>query len=315
MATYITIDGGTSNTRIYFVDNQTILDTVRIPMGARKGMENADTFKDAIKAGILEILSRNHKCEADITKILASGMITSEFGLYNVPHICVPAGIKELHRHMQEVSLPAISSTPFVFIPGVKTRCETLETADIMRGEETELMGLGRDGPCAYVLPGSHSKIIYTDHENRIMDFSTTLTGEMIAAISQYTILRDAVRLDALTVDSEFLLKGFRYCQKQGINEALFKVRILKNIFHGTDEEIYSFFLGVILCQEIALLEKSPADTIILGGKTQIRQAMATILQQVSNKKIICLSNEQVDLSTSLGLVRIYEYKGEQTTC
>ena len=312
MSTYITIDGGTSNTRIYLVENQSILDTVRLSMGARKGMENANALKDAVKAGILEILSRNNMQEEQITRILASGMITSEFGLCNVPHITVPAGIEELHSNMKEICLSNISPIPFVFIPGVKTRCETLETADIMRGEETELMGLAQTGRCAYVLPGSHSKIIYTDNRNRIIDFSTMLTGEMIASISQHTILSDAVRLDIATIDSDFLLKGFRYCQKRGINEALFKVRILKNIFQRTSEEIYSFFLGVVLCQEIELLEKSPVDTIILGGREQIRNAMATILKQTSNKEIICLNNKEVELSTSLGMVRIYEQKGKE---
>ena len=75
-------------------------------------------------------------------------MITSEFGLYNLPHITVPAGIKELYDAMKEVTIPEISEIPFVFIPGVKVTGEGLHKTDMMRGEETELVGLC-NGCCA----------------------------------------------------------------------------------------------------------------------------------------------------------------------
>ncbi len=309
MNAYIAIDGGTTNTRISLVKNRKIIDTIKLSIGARVCIENADLLKTEIKKSIEKLLIDNSQNENDITCILASGMITSEFGLCSLPHIETPAGINELHSSMHRVTFEDISQIPFVFIRGVKVSSDSFENADVMRGEETELMGLIslEYGKCIYVLPGSHSKIIKTDEAGKIYDFSTMLTGEMIYSLSQHTILKDAVDLSVSEINSEYLLKGFDFCTKEGINKALFKTRILKNIFGRSKEETYSFFLGTILCEEIQQIIKSDAQTVVLGGKTEIKNPMAEILKARDNKKIILLDENEVALSTALGAVRIFE--------
>lgn len=310
MRNYITIDGGTTNTRICLVADYKIKDTVKLSVGARFGIDDNVGLKAAIKSGIDKILSDNNMTPEDICRILASGMITSEFGLYKLDHIITPAGIEELHNSMCEVKIDEISDLPIVFIRGVKTGCETLASSDMMRGEETELMGIisDTDGECVYILPGSHSKIIYTDKDGRINHFSTMLTGEMIAALSQNTILKDAVDLSVSDIETEYLIKGFEYCRERGINDALFKTRVLKNLFGCTKEQTYSFFIGIVLCGEIEQVAQSSAGKVIIGGKAQIRNAMAVILENVTDKQIVCLDDNAVDMSTSLGMIRVYEY-------
>lgn len=93
-----------------------------------------------------------------------------------------------------------------VIVPGVKTEGETIADADMMRGEETELIGLMEhlERAAVYVLPGSHSKLIHVDAAGRIVDFTTMLTGEMIAALSQNTILKDAVHLAGTRLDESW---------------------------------------------------------------------------------------------------------------
>ena len=77
MSLYITIDGGTTNTRINLAKNREIIDIIRLNIGARSGIENKDLLKSALKDTIKKILDTNHINEKDITCILASGMITS----------------------------------------------------------------------------------------------------------------------------------------------------------------------------------------------------------------------------------------------
>jgi 2-dehydro-3-deoxygalactonokinase len=178
----------------------------------------------------------------------------------------------------------------------------------MMRGEETELMGILQDGKCAYVLPGSHSKIIFTDDNGNITEFATLLTGELIYALSTDTILKDAVDLSLDTYDKEYLEKGYEYCKENGINEALFKVRILKNLFGATSEQCYGFFLGVALCGEIEKILKANAPAIVIGGKKQLKEATAYLLSKYSSSAIKQLSEEEVNSSSSLGAIRIYEY-------
>ncbi len=309
MSLYITIDGGTTNTRISLVENKKIVGNVKLNVGARMGIENKDLLKTEIKKAIERLLRENDIDEKDIVCILASGMITSEFGLCNLEHIKTPAGIDELHNSMKEIVLKEITNIPFVFIRGVKIDADGFENTDIMRGEETELMGmLNLDyGKCVYVLPGSHSKIIKTDDAGKICDFSTMLTGEMIASLSGQTILKDAVDLKVSDIDSEYLLKGYDYCKSEGINKALFKTRILKNVFKCDKGQIYSFFIGTVLCGEIEQIINSDAETVVIGGKAQIKNAMAQILKNRDDKKIISLDTDMVNLSTTLGAIRIFE--------
>ena len=307
---YITIDGGTTTTRISLVCDKQIKQTVKLSVGARKSMDGGADYKGEIKSAIEKVLSDNNIKNEDIKRILASGMITSEFGLCNLPHISVPAGIQELHENMHETVISEISDIPFVFIRGVKSVSDNLSETDMMRGEETELCGLMTegDGECMYILPGSHSKLIFTDKKGRISKFSTMLTGEMIFALSQSTILKDAVDLSISETDDEYLFMGDSYCRTHGINEALFKVRILKNLFGASPVQCYSFFLGVVLSQELDAVRKCDIGKIVIGGRSQIKNAMAKILGKTTDKEIACMDDKAVDESTSSGLIKIYEY-------
>ncbi len=310
MTNYIVIDGGTTNTRINLVRNGTVTDTLKLHQGARSAIDGREALAAAISEGIKTVLARNGLKNGDIKRILASGMITSEFGLYKVDHIVAPAGIAELHRNMREVTLSEISLIPFVFISGVKTACDTLENADMMRGEETELMGIlnETDEKAVYVLPGSHSKIIFTDSEGRIINFHTMLTGEMTAALSEHTILKDAVRLGECSTDVEYLVKGYRYTQKNGINEALFKTRILKNLFGATPDQAYSFFCGAVLSGEIDRIASMGAKKIYIAGRTEIKEQLAALLSLSNGITVLSIDEKTAAEATVKGILKIYEY-------
>ena len=310
MTTYITIDGGTSNTRVSLVQNNTVCDSIKLSLGARAGITQKEILVQAVRQAIVDLLAKNNLIEADVTCVLASGMITSEFGLCSLPHITVPAGIRELHDTMHRIQLPEITSIPFVFIRGVRQSGATLNEIDIMRGEETELIGLIDHAAenSLFVLPGSHSKLILTDESGRITSFKTMLTGEMIYALSQNTILKDVVDLSVDQINDDYLHQGYEYARKNGLNEALFKVRVLKIVGGHSKEQMYSFFLGAVLSDEICAIVQSDVTRVVIGGRKQIRLATAQLLRQFSDKTVCCLTDEQVERSVSNGMIRIYEY-------
>ena len=312
MKYYIAIDGGTTNTRVSLVGDGEVLDTVRLSLGARAGMDGTEPLKKAIREAIATLLSSHSLTESDIVRILASGMITSEFGLCNLPHLQAPAGIAELHAAMHETRLEEISPIPFVFLRGVRYDGEDLLDADMMRGEETELMGLLTDFPTAslYVLPGSHSKLIEVDEGGRIVAFATMLTGEMIASLSANTILRDAVDLKTEGYDPEALLMGYNCARNAGLNEALFKVRILKNRFAYSGQKTYSFFLGAILSSEIDTIRKNKMPSAVIAGRAQIKDATVALLEELSDKTTVTVPDALADTASARGAVRIYEYGG-----
>ena len=83
----------------------------------------------------------------EVGLILASGMITSNVGLCEVPHVIAPAGTKELARGLTMSRIEAVVEQPIWFVPGIKNNVaavdlSTYEAMDIMRGEEVETFGL-----------------------------------------------------------------------------------------------------------------------------------------------------------------------------
>ena len=312
MRYYFSVDGGTTNTRVSLTGDGEVLDTVRIALGARAGMDGTEPLKKAIREAIGALLLKHSLTEKDITRILASGMITSEFGLCNLPHIPAPAGACELHAAMHETIIEEISPIPFVFLRGVRCDGETPTDADMMRGEETELMGLWSKGEpdSLYVLPGSHSKLVRVDGDGRIHSFSTMLTGEMIAALVQGTILRDAVDLRLEDFDPESLLDGYRCAHAMGLNAALFKVRILKNRFSFAAEKTYGFFLGAVLSAEIDAIIASAPSRVVVGGRAQIKRATVALLKALSDKEITEIPDALAETAATRGMIKIFEYGG-----
>ena len=310
MSIYITIDGGTSTTRINLIKDRQLISTIKLDVGSKDNIANKNLLKTEIRKAIDTILVSHNLKDNQIDRILASGMITSEFGLCKLDHISVPADIKELHNNMHETYINEISPIPFVFIRGVKKITDSFEDTDIMRGEETELMGLMDISyrECVYVLSGSHSKLIKINSDGFITDFSSMLTGEMIAAISNSTILCDSIDLNS-ELNKEFLIKGYDYAEKSGINQALFKVRILNNIFGCSKSQVYSFFMGVILHDEVKQLINYETSTIVISGKAQIKNALSVLLKNYSGKQIVIIDDNKVDISTSIGMIKIYEHK------
>lgn len=308
MANYLTVDGGTTNTRIYLVRNGRVEDTQKLSVGARNG---ADALKKALRDGINTILERNSLEPSAISQILASGMITSEYGLCKLDHLLLPAGASELHKAMQEELFFDICPIPWRFMRGVKSLGKDLSECDVMRGEETELMGLldYAHDDALYILPGSHSKHVSIDKHGRITAFKTMMTGEFFAAVMQNTILRDAADFEHNRLVESELLHGFEYCRVHGVNEALFKTRILRNIFGAEKENCFSFLLGAVLCHEVVEAIKAPERTLVISGQKQFCEALAILLGKYSEKRVVAIPDEAVATSVALGAVKIFEYK------
>lgn len=305
MKKYLAIDGGTTNTRLYYVIDNEIKKVVKLPLGVRVNIDEPGRLQREIHQAVDSLFSEFGPSDC----ILASGMITSDLGLICLPHLPVPAGLAELHESMMRTELPEIAPVPFYFVRGLRQSGEDFTQCDMMRGEECEIMGLMRpeDGVCAYVLPGSHSKVIFVDEEGRVKHFLTTLSGEMIAALSSGTILKSSVDLNQ-PLEEEFLLKGYQTAEKMGVNAALFKTRILDTLFGADPAKIYSYFVGVVLSEEVQVLKNCDAQTVLLAGQKRLAEATAALLQSVSDKKIILADEERCSRANLDGMIRVFEY-------
>lgn len=321
----ITVDTGTTNTRMKLIGKNNIIFESKANIGVRDTAISGSNkgLKEGLKNCIYNLIKNAGVKENDIEFILASGMIGSDVGIYELPHITAPAGINDLSRSMKSVIIDDISSIPFLIIPGVKNKCECLtmdniNSIDIMRGEETETFGimdiLGIDGPLIIILPGSHTKIVEIDNKNRIAACHTTLCGEIISAISKNTILNSSLPENLIEkIDKEFLILGCNYSRLYGFNKACFRVRLMEQFKIADSSKIANFFVGSVLADDLKVIKdvvnKYISPKIIIGGSNPLRQSFSTLLrnESLNDCDIIELSNEDVNLCTTKGALKIFK--------
>ena len=141
------IDSGTTNTRAWVLRGEEVLGRGRAAAGVRDtARTGSDEFlKDGVRRALAAALEESSLSEAPRAAV-AAGMITSELGLAEVPHLEAPVGWENLSEAVERVEFPDLGGLAVHFVRGVRSgpespSAETATTADIIRGEETEIFG------------------------------------------------------------------------------------------------------------------------------------------------------------------------------
>ncbi|WP_319518508.1 2-dehydro-3-deoxygalactonokinase [uncultured Martelella sp.] len=117
--------------------------------------------------------------------IYAMGMITSRNGWVEVPYVACPVSVADLAGKIMRRSLP--DGSEVIFLPGITDLART-PYPDVMRGEETQIVGFGLEQNMTLVLPGTHSKWARVA-EGSIQGFQTFVTGELFALLAQHSFI------------------------------------------------------------------------------------------------------------------------------
>jgi 2-dehydro-3-deoxygalactonokinase len=259
----ITIDCGTSNSRVRAWRDGTVVAGSAAAVGVRDTAITGN--KDALTGGLRQALGATLaacKAQADAVHVcVASGMVTSGLGLLEVPHALAPAGIAELAQGMTRAALPALAPFDVWFVPGIRmdkapVALDTAGTMDMMRGEETETIGLIErlrlKAPFVALFPGSHAKFVSVDATDRIDACLSTLSGELIDVLAHHTVLASGLRdgwPDAL--DDYALLAGAHLSRNEGLNRAAFSTRVVE-LFGSADARArFSFLIGAVLVHDL----------------------------------------------------------------
>ncbi|SDK06388.1 2-dehydro-3-deoxygalactonokinase [Natronincola ferrireducens] len=321
---YIIIDTGTTNTRIRYIEGDSILGEYQSKVGVRNTAIDKSTqkLKDALQEGISQVIEKSNKSLPDVKKIIAYGMITSNLGIFEIPHLQTPVGIEELSTNIRKKMFEEICEKPICFIPGVKNRIgevtvENFQDMDIMRGEEVEALGAlvyaSRNQDVIYISPGSHTKFVFIDSEGRIQKCSTTLTGELLWALSKETVLASAIPQTLITsIDEAYIKKGIEAVKQYGFSKACFLVRIMEIFTEATDNQRVNFIAGAICYHDIISIEKDLKERdpyIIIGGKKILRELYGTVLKLMNydEDKIKLLSDDEVERVSTVAAIKIVE--------
>ncbi len=321
---YITIDTGTTNTRIRYIEDNNILANYKDKIGVRDTAitGSLDKLKTSIRKGIEECLDKSNRNLTDIDKIIAFGMITSNLGLIEIPHLEAPIGLEDIKKNITLKTFKEIVNKPIHFIPGAKNKVEgspseDFQLIDMMRGEETESLGAlkmsGLEGDAIYISPGSHTKFVFFDNSHRITKCSTTLTGELLWALSKETILASSLSENLISsIEKEYILKGIETVKKYGFSKTCFLVRIMDTFTNATPNQRANFIAGAICYYDIESIKedlKEKKTKVLIGGKKILRDLYSTIFEIIgyATGLVTTMNDEQEEKASTIGAISIVE--------
>jgi 2-dehydro-3-deoxygalactonokinase len=238
------IDWGTTSFRAYLMDALgSVLDRVNAPLGILQ-IENG-----AFEAALERLLAGWLADQPDLPIIL-SGMIGSRQGWVEVPYLPCPAGIGELssalHGHTSE------RGRRMRFVPGLVV---TGSLPDVLRGEETQIVGALADPPSAaiFLLPGTHSKWARVEG-GRVVWFATFMTGEVYSVLRQHSILGRLMTGEAF--DEAAFARGARAGLDEstasgGLLRRLFSARSLGLVSDLQGSAVASYLSGLLIGSEV----------------------------------------------------------------
>jgi 2-dehydro-3-deoxygalactonokinase len=171
-------------------------------------------------------------------------------------------------------------------VPGL--RCTGADgQVDVMRGEETQLWGMGLAPGTCCVLPGTHSKWAWVGDGERVLGFQTHMTGEVFAVMTQHSILGRLMQTDAPFAPEAFDA-GVRLGLQQHAHllHALFAARTAGLTGERHAGELADFLSGLLIGAEIGSARSGPRAvervTLLGDGVLGDRYARALVSAAVA---------------------------------
>ena len=182
---WVAVDWGTSNLRAWGMD------ATGNPVFSRSSPDGMGKLTreqyPAALAGLLKD-AVDHPVYA-----LICGMAGARQGWLEAPYLDAPADLRTLETGAVAPQMPDAAISPSI-LPGVCVRDVGFE--DVMRGEETQLLGLAALQPGfsgLVVMPGTHSKWALLDG-TRLTRFSSAMTGEIFEVLKTHSVLRHSLQ-------------------------------------------------------------------------------------------------------------------------
>ena len=262
---FIAVDWGTTNRRAYLVDGQ---GSCSNEFEDDKGILSVG--RGGFEAAVGEIRERL----GDMPMLLA-GMIGSNRGWIEVPYAHCPAGVGDLAQQL--VWSPDGSAA---LVPGV---AYLDQRADVMRGEEVQILGAAAAGEippdCLVCHPGTHNKWIELGAK-RIQAFRTVMTGELFNLLRDKSILSDLLQADVEPTEA------FRDGVRRGLAGAaltaeLFETRARVLLGRTRAEDAGPFVSGLLIGHDLRVgLERKSDLPVVVMGRPELTELYAAALKE-----------------------------------
>ena len=285
----IALDWGTTSLRAYAIAaDGSMIGTREAALGIMQ-VQNGD-FNAALRQCCGDWLDA-----APHARLIASGMIGSKQGWKEAPYCPCPANAAAIADAMVSIDIPGART--LYIVPGVSCvaaasglpamrggpgSSDVPGVPDVMRGEETQVFGaLPATGNHLAILPGTHSKWVWMD-DSRITRFSSWMTGEVYAALTQHTILGRLMQLDAPHDEATFergVCYGFD--DPGSLLQRIFSARTLGLFAQLEATALPSYLSGVLIGTEIggalARVTHAPPEITVLGTPLLVQRYVTAL--------------------------------------
>ena len=260
----IGVDWGTSNLRVLRIGDDGIVLAARSdPRGA--GGLASDDFQTVLGEVAGSWLD-------DGLPVLVCGMAGARGRWREVAYRPTPATCDDLALALA----PAPGGTSVRIVPGLKAMTGG-RMVDVMRGEETQVMGLDLEpGGHRVVAPGTHSKWIAAQ-SGQVAGFRTFVTGELFAAIRKATIMGDGMGEPGADADA-FAAGVDRALSEPALTSALFSVRVEVLSDRLQADAAADYLSGLLIGAEIAAHSHDTQGAVTLIGSDALNARYATAL-------------------------------------
>ncbi|WP_413736344.1 2-dehydro-3-deoxygalactonokinase [Sodalis sp. RH21] len=248
---YIAIDWGSTNLRAWLYLNGELADTQCSEAGVTRlgGRTAQQVFLDVVAPW------RRHE-----VPVIMAGMVGSNAGWVSVPYLPCPTRLTDLAGSLTRVEQAAPLAA--WIIPGISIT--SADNNNVMRGEETQLLGAYRTHPAPlFLMPGTHCKWVRIA-DGVIDDFRTIMTGELHHLLIKQSLIGVGLteQQPNPAVFQQGLAQGFA---ESHILRCLFETRAAHVLGQLDKSAVSEWLSGLLIGNEVAQMQRG---WNICGGET-----------------------------------------------
>ena len=290
---FISCDWGTTNFRLRLAtsDGTQVLAEVESDQGVssiasawgEKGVkdEAARTrfYTDVLREATSDLQSRAGQ-HLEGFPVVISGMASSTLGLINLPYQSLPVLVDGSGFRTHHIEASENFQHTVVIISGLQSGEE-----DVMRGEETQLIGCltpemeAAEGDQLIIHPGTHAKHI-TIREGNITGFRTFMTGEAFKLFSTHGILASSVAAGPLHEAAlPHFEAGVRASESEPLLHAAFRVRTADLFGIRSKSDNFHYLSGLLIGTELQSLHSGGPEKRYLCAGPSLHLPYTTALR------------------------------------
>ena len=268
---FIAVDWGTTNRRAYLIDGA----------GGHVGEFEDHKGVLSVPAGGFPDAVAEIRAKLGDKPLLLAGMIGSNRGWKEAPYVPCPAGIDDL------VAGLVWAGDREAIVPGVSYVGQG--RADVMRGEEVQLLGAVAAGIVAHDAlachPGTHNKWASL-RRGVIHLFGTVMTGELFSLLKEHSILSDLLQ-GPVEVNDAFKRGVRRVLERDMLPADLFGARAEVLLGQMRREDAPSYVSGLLIGTDVRIGLTWPLGAQIpVMGRKELTELYAAAIREAGREAI-----------------------------